>query len=73
MDVRTSDHLLLNTDGGRYDMLCHEGISLMLNIFRGKASVPNYRVVAPANGEAHQITVHQEVSYTMQWLSLPSH
>ena len=66
MDVRASvHHLLLNTDGGRYDMLCHEGISLMLNIFRGKASIPNYRVVAPANGEAHQITVHQEVSHTM--------
>jgi phenylalanyl-tRNA synthetase beta chain len=33
----------------------------MLNIFRGKSSIPNYRVVAPPNGEVHEITVHEEV------------
>lgn len=42
-------------------MLCHEGISLMLNVFRGKSSMPNFRVVAPPNGEAHEITVHESV------------
>lgn len=47
----------------RYDMLCFEGIALMLNIFAGKASIPNYRVVAPSNGEIHQITVHQSVFF----------
>lgn len=33
----------------------------MLNIFAGKATIPNYRVVAPANGEIQQITVSEEV------------
>lgn len=42
-------------------MLCHEGISLMLNVFRGKAPMPNYRVVAPASGEANEIRVHESV------------
>lgn len=45
----------------RYDMLCHEGISLMLNIFREKTTMPNFRVVAPQSGELHQITVNPEV------------
>ncbi|CUS12834.1 unnamed protein product, partial [Tuber aestivum] len=52
--------LKIEIPANRYDMLCHEGISLMLNIFRGRASIPNYRVVAPANSEVHQITIHKE-------------
>ena len=47
----------------RYDMLCHEGISLMLNIFRGKAAVPNFRVVAPLEGEIQEIRVDPEVRH----------
>jgi phenylalanyl-tRNA synthetase beta chain len=42
-------------------MLCFEGIALMLNIFLGRASIPNYRVVAPPNGQVHQIIVHEDV------------
>lgn len=42
-------------------MLCFEGIALMLNIFAGKTSIPNYTVVAPPNGEVHQIIVKEEV------------
>lgn len=47
----------------RYDMLCFEGISLMLNIFRGKTTSPNYRLAAPPDGELQSITVHEDVSY----------
>lgn len=43
-------------------MLCHEGISLMLNVFRGKTSMPNFHVVAPPDGEAHEITVKESVT-----------
>lgn len=43
-------------------MLCFEGISLMLNIFRGKTTSPNYRLAVPPNGELQTITVHEEVS-----------
>lgn len=42
-------------------MLCFEGISLMLNIFNGKATSPNYRLVSPASGELQTITVHEDV------------
>ena len=35
----------------------------MLNIFRGKTPIPNYRLVAPPNGELQTITVHEEVGY----------
>ena len=48
--------------GLRYDMLCFEGISLMLNIFRGKAKSPNYRTVPPADRESEALTCHKEVS-----------
>ena len=46
-------------------MLCHEGISLMLNIFRGKASIPNFRVVAPVDGEIQEIKVDPEVIFVL--------
>lgn len=48
---------------GRYDLLCFEGISLMLNIFRGKAAAPNYRLVPPPSGKLETIIVHSEVSH----------
>lgn len=44
-------------------MLCFEGISLMLNIFRGKTVAPNYRLVPPPSGELETITVHPEVTH----------
>lgn len=45
-------------------MLCFEGISLMLNIFRGKAASPNYRLVVPPDGQLQSITVHEDVSHS---------
>jgi hypothetical protein len=50
----------------RYDMLCFEGISLMLKIFQGKAKSPNYRLVAPADGKLQTITVKEEVRQSWQ-------
>ena len=49
----------------RYDMLCFEGISLMLNIFRGKQTSPNYRLVPPPGGELEVLTCHESVSNYM--------
>ena len=46
----------------RYDMLCFEGISLMLNIFRGKRDAPQYTLAPPAGGQLEHLTAHQEVS-----------
>lgn len=45
----------------RYDMLCFEGISLMLKIFQGQTESPNYRLVAPLDGKVQTITVKEEV------------
>jgi phenylalanyl-tRNA synthetase beta chain len=43
-------------------MLCFEGISLMLNIFRGKQTSPSYRLVPRPSGELEVITCHESVS-----------
>lgn len=54
-------HLLTKA---RYDMLCFEGISLMLNIFRGKQTSPNYRLVPPPSGELEVLTCHESVCFS---------
>lgn len=45
----------------RYDMLCFEGIALMLNIFLGRKPYPNYRLIEPASGKLEQIIVKENV------------
>ncbi|KAI9862731.1 MAG: phenylalanine--tRNA ligase subunit beta [Trichoglossum hirsutum] len=52
--------LKIEIPANRYDMLCFEGVSLMLNIFRGKAQAPTYRTVTPLDGKLQTITVHEE-------------
>ena len=51
--------------GNRYDMLCFEGISLMLNIFNGKTSLPKYKLATPLKGKLETMTVHKDVSLDM--------
>ncbi|KAJ1485009.1 hypothetical protein T484DRAFT_1946539, partial [Baffinella frigidus] len=41
----------IDISANRYDLLCLEGMSLALNVFRGKMDVPNFRSVRPANPE----------------------
>lgn len=43
-------------------MLCFEGISLMLNIFRGKRDAPQYSLAPPSGGQLQHLTARQEVS-----------
>lgn len=43
-------------------MLCFEGISLMLNIFRGKRDAPQYTLASPVGGQLEHLTAHPEVS-----------
>lgn len=47
-------------------MLCFEGIALMLNIFLGRKSYPNYRLIEPASGELEQIIVKENVRQITQ-------
>jgi phenylalanyl-tRNA synthetase beta chain len=51
--------LKIEIPANRYDMLCFEGIALMLNIFRGKTPYPNYRLVTPSSGKLESITIKQ--------------
>ncbi|WQF76030.1 Class II Aminoacyl-tRNA synthetase/Biotinyl protein ligase (BPL) and lipoyl protein ligase (LPL) [Colletotrichum destructivum] len=58
--VQEPPQLKIEIPANRYDMLCFEGIALMLNIFRGTVAAPNYKVVEPKNPETQVITVAQD-------------
>ncbi|KAI0127914.1 phenylalanyl-tRNA synthetase [Xylariales sp. AK1849] len=60
--VQEPAQLKIEIPANRYDMLCFEGIALMLNIFRGKQSTPNFRPVEPAGGKLETITVSQDTT-----------
>jgi phenylalanyl-tRNA synthetase beta chain len=61
--------LKIEIPANRYDMLCFEGIALMLNIFRGKTPLPNYRLVEPKDGKMETITVHPETAKVRPYVS----
>lgn len=52
--------LKIEIPANRYDMLCLEGIALVLNVFRGKIQFPNYRSITPKADEIETIKVHPE-------------
>ncbi|ROT40348.1 phenylalanyl-tRNA synthetase [Sodiomyces alkalinus F11] len=60
--VQAPPELKIEIPANRYDMLCFEGIALMLNIFREKTALPNYTVVAPKDPETQVITVSPETA-----------
>jgi phenylalanyl-tRNA synthetase beta chain len=45
----------------RYDLLCFEGIALMLNVFLERKALPEYKLVPPANGQLEEIIVKEDV------------
>jgi phenylalanyl-tRNA synthetase beta chain len=61
--------LKIEIPANRYDMLCFEGIALMLNIFRGKSPLPNYRLVPPKNGKLETISVHKDTLGVRPYIS----
>ncbi|KAH6668015.1 hypothetical protein B0J14DRAFT_519434 [Halenospora varia] len=61
--------LKIEIPANRYDMLCFEGIALMLNIFRQKTPLPNYRLVAPKSGKLETITVHPDTMKVRPYIS----
>ncbi|OTA78350.1 hypothetical protein M434DRAFT_18190 [Hypoxylon sp. CO27-5] len=60
--VQEPPQLKIEIPANRYDMLCFEGIALMLNIFRGKQPIPNFRLVQPPSGDLHTITVLEDTA-----------
>lgn len=61
--------LKIEIPANRYDMLCFEGIALMLNIFRGKTPFPNYRLVEPKGGKIQTITVTKDTLKVRPYVS----
>jgi phenylalanyl-tRNA synthetase beta chain len=61
--------LKIEIPANRYDMLCFEGIALMLNIFREKTPLPNYRLVSPKSGDVETITVSAETLKVRPYIS----
>ncbi|KAI2626530.1 phenylalanyl-tRNA synthetase beta chain [Hypoxylon sp. NC1633] len=60
--VQEPPQLKIEIPANRYDMLCFEGIALMLNIFRGKQPTPNFRLAQPAIGDIQTITVLEDTT-----------
>ncbi|EEA27619.1 phenylalanine--tRNA ligase subunit beta [Talaromyces marneffei ATCC 18224] len=54
--------LKIDIPANRYDLLCFEGIALMLNVFLGRKPFPNYRLVQPASGQLEKIIVKEDTS-----------
>lgn len=61
--------LKIEIPANRYDMLCFEGIALMLNIFRGKTPIPQYRLVPPKDDKLTSLTVHAETAQVRPYVS----
>jgi len=61
--------LKIEIPANRYDMLCFEGIALMLNIFRGRTPFPNYRLVEPKGGKLETMTVHSNTMKVRPYVS----
>ncbi|KAK5046757.1 hypothetical protein LTR84_007518 [Exophiala bonariae] len=61
--------LKIEIPANRYDMLCYEGIQLMLNVFNRKIQAPKYVLKAPPNGELQSITVAKATSSIRPYVS----
>ncbi|CCU82667.1 phenylalanyl-tRNA synthetase beta chain [Blumeria hordei DH14] len=61
--------LKIEIPANRYDMLCFEGIALMLNVFRGRIPFPNYQIVTPLCEKMVTITVHPDTMKVRPYVS----
>lgn len=76
LDEDTTDHcgeerpqLKIEIPANRYDMLCFEGIALMLNVFNGKTSFPEYKLVTPSSGKLEMIVVDEDTAGVRPYVS----
>jgi len=65
--VQEPPQLKIEIPANRYDMLCFEGIQLMLNIFLQKEKAPQYALKAPA--EVQTITVAKDTARIRPYVS----
>jgi phenylalanyl-tRNA synthetase beta chain len=61
--------LKIEIPANRYDMLCYEGIQLMLNIFNRRVTAPQYVLKAPPNGQLQTITVSKDCERIRPYVS----
>ncbi|KAL2002331.1 hypothetical protein VTN02DRAFT_159 [Thermoascus thermophilus] len=61
--------LKIEIPANRYDLLCFEGLALMLNIFLGRKPLPNYRLVTPPSGELQTIIVKEDTARIRPYVS----
>ncbi|EED20081.1 phenylalanyl-tRNA synthetase, beta subunit [Talaromyces stipitatus ATCC 10500] len=61
--------LKIDIPANRYDLLCFEGIALMLNVFLGRKPFPNYRLVQPASGQLEKIIVKEDTTKIRPYVS----
>ncbi|EKX52357.1 hypothetical protein GUITHDRAFT_84815 [Guillardia theta CCMP2712] len=52
----------IDISANRYDLLCLEGLSLALNVFRKKIETPNFRSIRPPPGQEHVIRVSPQTA-----------
>ena len=64
--VRERPQLKIEIPANRYDMLCIEGIALNLNVFRGRMTLPHFKLVPPSGGKLETMIVHESVGKTIQ-------
>ncbi|ODM23369.1 Phenylalanine--tRNA ligase beta subunit [Aspergillus cristatus] len=67
--VQEPPQLKIEIPANRYDMLCFEGIQLMLNIFLGRKPLPNYRLVEPSSGQLEKIVVKEDTTKVRPYVS----
>ncbi|EYE90388.1 phenylalanine--tRNA ligase subunit beta [Aspergillus ruber CBS 135680] len=67
--VQEPPQLKIEIPANRYDMLCFEGIQLMLNIFLGRKPIPNYRLVEPSSGQLEKIVVKEDTTKVRPYVS----
>lgn len=60
----------IDITANRYDLLCVEGLTRALRIFKRELSHPNYKLVEPLDGKVEQIIVKNEVINEADTLSL---
>ncbi|KAK9236546.1 hypothetical protein V1525DRAFT_406642 [Lipomyces kononenkoae] len=65
--VQERAQLKIEIPANRYDMLCFEGIARALNVFLGRASLPDYRLSKPE--KLQQIIVKPETTQIRQYIS----
>jgi phenylalanyl-tRNA synthetase beta chain len=67
--VQEPPQLKIEIPANRYDMLCFEGIQLMLNIFNHKVSAPIYGLKPPSSGQLETLTVSPECEKVRPYVS----